>query len=153
VLDDDPYAPYNPTRRLGGLLVLLYHFDQDEDNFIPTRPTAIGSDYLQYPYTLPTPTEVPQLRKFVVAIPKLTNVRQSKNPATNFSRTLLEGDLFPKWAFHLRSGHFQPLFLTLFSSMTPGVHPRFQPVTACVFELKKDPLNISLPIMPRQSGP
>jgi len=69
VLDNDPYAPYNPVRRRGGL-----HFDAGTDNFIPTRPTAIGADYLQYPYTLPTPTELPQLRKFVVAIPNLTTI-------------------------------------------------------------------------------
>jgi hypothetical protein len=74
VVDDDPLAPYNPSTRVGGLLVLLYHYDDTEDNFVPTRPIAIGADYLQYPYTLPTPTELPQLRKFVVAIPKLTTV-------------------------------------------------------------------------------
>jgi hypothetical protein len=74
VLDDDPLAPYEPIKRLGGTLVLLYHYDAGTDNFIPTRPTAIGADYLKYPYTLPTPAELPQLRKFVVAIPKLTTV-------------------------------------------------------------------------------
>jgi hypothetical protein len=74
VLDDDPLAPYDIINQRGGNLVLLYHYDGTSDNFIPTRPTAIGSDYLQYPSTLPTPTELPQLRKFVIAIPKITTI-------------------------------------------------------------------------------
>lgn len=73
-MDDDPYTPYDPLRRLGGALGLLYHYDEAAGNFLPTRPTAIGADYLKYPYTLPTPTELPQLRKFVIAIPKLTTI-------------------------------------------------------------------------------
>jgi len=87
--------PYDPIRRIGGTLVLLYHYDGATDNFIPTRPTAIGSDYLQYPYTLPTPTELPQLRRFVVAIPKITTVScEAVNPLsgqtiTSNSLTLL----------------------------------------------------------------
>jgi len=95
LVDDDPLAPYDPIRRIGGTLVLLYHYDGATDNFIPTRPTAIGSDYLQYPYTLPTPAELPQLRKFVVAIPKLTTIYcQATNPLsgqtiTSNSLTLL----------------------------------------------------------------
>jgi hypothetical protein len=74
VLDDDPLTPYDVINRRGGTLVLLYHFDGTEDNFVPTRPTAIGADYLKYPYTLPTPTDLHQLRKFIIAIPKITVV-------------------------------------------------------------------------------
>lgn len=75
LVDDDPLLPYSPTRRQGGSLVLLYHFDESSNNFIPTHPEEVaGVSYLKYPYSLPTPSDLSQLRKFVVAIPKIVTL-------------------------------------------------------------------------------
>lgn len=75
LLDDDPMLPYNTYRRRGGGLVLLYHLDEATTSFVPTKPLPVENvDYLQYPYSLPTPTHLPSLRKFVVAIPKIVTI-------------------------------------------------------------------------------
>jgi len=71
VVDNDPLAPYLPAQRSGGTLVLLYHFDPATQNFIPTRPSAVKDDYIVYDRSLPTPADLPMLRKFVVALPRL----------------------------------------------------------------------------------
>lgn len=75
LLDDDPLLPYSPYRRRGGGMVLLYHLDESTNSFTPTRPLPVaGNDYLQYPHSLPTPTELPSLRKFVIALPKIVTI-------------------------------------------------------------------------------
>ncbi len=74
VLDNDPSLPYNPVARNGGVIVLLYHYDPAVLNFVPIMPLANVENFLSYGVSLPTPTIYPQLRKFIIAVPRLVSL-------------------------------------------------------------------------------
>lgn len=74
LVDDDQLNPYSPYHRRGGTMVLLYHWNESTNSFQPTNPSLLGQDFILYPKSLPTPTELPSLRKFVVAIPRLVSI-------------------------------------------------------------------------------
>jgi hypothetical protein len=74
VLDDDPMLPYSTLTRTGGVLVVLYTYDNVTENFIPLKPIDFTKDYIQFGQSLPTPTMASQLRQFVIVIPTLATV-------------------------------------------------------------------------------
>ena len=74
VLDDDPEMPYNPFARQGGALVLLYSFNAFTGRFEPTIPQASSGSQIIYGSSLPTPATYSQLRKFVIAIPRIVQL-------------------------------------------------------------------------------
>lgn len=68
VVDSDPLAPYYNNSRTGGLMVLLYEFDLETNNFAPVRPVSVTQNRIVYGKSLPTPSDYGAIRKFIIVI-------------------------------------------------------------------------------------
>jgi hypothetical protein len=84
VLDDDPLQPYNPYTRTGGRRVVLYRYDETEGNYVLVTPSSvINKDNLVFDYSLPTPTDYPNLVQYDVITDRIIEAKATTvNPVT-----------------------------------------------------------------------
>jgi hypothetical protein len=84
VMDDEPYYPYNSVTRQGGSFSLIYIYNTLTGNYVlPKTLSSAGLNILIYTSSLPTPAELPGLRKLAILLPRLVAVQCSAiNPLT-----------------------------------------------------------------------